>query len=77
MKLITLSQMKTKRQKISIIGIKGLPASYGGFETLADNLCKYLFNEFDFLVYCSLCIKFAKIVFSIVCIYILIFSYER
>tara|TARA_B000000532_G_C18876673_1_gene411017 strand:+ start:2151 stop:3299 length:1149 start_codon:yes stop_codon:yes gene_type:complete len=54
MKLITLSQMQTKRQKISIIGIKGLPASYGGFETLADNLCKYLFNEFDFLVYCSL-----------------------
>ena len=54
MKLITLSQMKNKKQKICIIGIQGLPASYGGFETLADNLCRNLFKKFDFLVYCSL-----------------------
>jgi len=54
MKLITLFLMKNKRTKISIIGIQGLPASYGGFETLADNLCRNLFKEFDFFVYCSL-----------------------
>ena len=28
-------------KKVSIIGIVGLPARYGGFETLAENLCRY------------------------------------
>ena len=27
--------------KISIIGTVGIPANYGGFETLAENLVKY------------------------------------
>lgn len=42
-----------KKKKISIIGTNGLPARYGGFETLADYLSKYLNNEYDIIVYCS------------------------
>lgn len=30
-----------KDKKISIIGTVGVPANYGGFETLAENLVKY------------------------------------
>lgn len=39
--------------KIAIIGCKGIPASYGGFETLAENLVRSLSKQFDFIVYCS------------------------
>ena len=39
--------------KIAIIGTAGIPAKYGGFETLAENLTKYLSLEFDITVYCS------------------------
>jgi len=42
-----------KRIKISIIGTNGLPARYGGFETLADYLSKYLSHDYDVIVYCS------------------------
>jgi glycosyltransferase involved in cell wall biosynthesis len=40
-------------KKISIIGIVGLPANYGGFETLAQHLVHYLGDKYDFTVYCS------------------------
>jgi len=36
-----MSGMKTKRRKIAIIGTVGIPANYGGFETLAENLARY------------------------------------
>lgn len=39
--------------KISIIGIVGLPAQYGGFETLTQYLVQYLKDRYDFTVYCS------------------------
>jgi glycosyltransferase involved in cell wall biosynthesis len=39
--------------KLAIVGIEGLPNRYGGFETLAGYLVKYLTNEFDITVYCS------------------------
>jgi len=39
--------------KIAIIGIVGLPAIYGGFETLAEYLTKYLGKKFEITVYCS------------------------
>ena len=39
--------------KVGILGTNGLPARYGGFETLAENLTKNLSNEVDFIVYCS------------------------
>lgn len=42
-----------KRKKVAIIGTNGIPARYGGFETLAHYLTKELSNDFDFTVYCS------------------------
>lgn len=39
--------------KIAIIGTQGLPAEYGGFETLAHYLVEYLSTEFDITVFCS------------------------
>src|SRR6056297_1553474 len=41
------------KTKIHIIGTHGVPAKYGGFETLADFLCQYLSDEFDITVYCN------------------------
>jgi glycosyltransferase involved in cell wall biosynthesis len=46
-----------KSKKIAIIGTVGLPAKYGGFETLADNIVLYaetnFSNEYEITVYCS------------------------
>ena len=39
--------------KLAIVGIEGLPNRYGGFETLASYLVKYLSGEFETTVYCS------------------------
>lgn len=41
------------KKRISIIGSVGLPAKYGGWETLVDQLTKTLQGNFDFTVYCS------------------------
>ena len=41
------------KKKISIIGIVGIPAKYGGFETLVEYLTKEQGKNFDMLVYCS------------------------
>ncbi len=40
-------------KKIAIIGSAGIPAKYGGFETLAQHLVKELKDDFRFQVYCS------------------------
>ena len=40
------------KKKISIVGIVGLPPSYGGFETLTKYLTKYN-KDFDITVYCE------------------------
>ena len=45
--------MILRKERIARIGTNGLPAKYGGFETLADYLTQYLQPDFDFLVYCS------------------------
>jgi len=45
--------MKTKNKKVAIIGTNGIPARYGGFETLAEYLTKELEADFYFTVYCS------------------------
>ena len=42
--------MKTK---VAIIGTVGLPANYGGFETLTAHLVEELAHQYDFTVYCS------------------------
>ena len=39
--------------KIAIIGTVGIPAKYGGFETLAQNLVSELNERYSFIVYCS------------------------
>lgn len=39
--------------KVSIIGTAGIPGKYGGFETLAEYLTKYLSEKIIFTVYCS------------------------
>lgn len=41
------------RKKVAIIGTAGIPARYGGFETLAHHLVDNLNHKFDFTVYCS------------------------
>ena len=43
----------SKKIKLAIVGIRGLPNNYGGFETLADYLVQYLADEIDITVYCS------------------------
>ncbi|MCF8248234.1 MAG: DUF1972 domain-containing protein [Saprospiraceae bacterium] len=45
--------MNTHRTKIGIIGTVGVPAKYGGFETLAHQLVLNLRDEFDLVVYNS------------------------
>jgi Glycosyltransferase len=42
-----------KKIKLAIVGIQGLPNNYGGFETLAEYLVKYLSDDFEITVYCS------------------------
>jgi glycosyltransferase involved in cell wall biosynthesis len=41
------------KKKIAVIGTVGLPANYGGFETLVDHLTKYMGSNYDLTVYCS------------------------
>jgi archaeosine-15-forming tRNA-guanine transglycosylase len=38
---------------ISIIGTAGIPAQYGGFETLAENLVKNKIGDIQYTVFCS------------------------
>lgn len=40
-------------KNISIIGSVGVPARYGGFETLAEQLATNLHHQFNITVYCS------------------------
>lgn len=43
-----------KMKKIAIIGTQGIPAHYGGFETLAENLVRMKHNEkIEYTVFCS------------------------
>lgn len=41
------------KKTISIIGIVGVPANNGGFETLADNLVRHPSTDTQYTVYCS------------------------
>ena len=40
-------------KKVAIIGTVGLPANYGGFETLVNHIVKNLGKKYDFTVYCT------------------------
>ena len=39
--------------KVSIVGTVGLPACYGGWETLVDNIVNARTSEFEYSIYCS------------------------
>ncbi|MEM7373639.1 MAG: DUF1972 domain-containing protein [Bacteroidota bacterium] len=45
--------MSSNKKKVAIIGTVGLPANYGGFETLTDHLVQYLGDQYEMTVYCS------------------------
>lgn len=45
--------MSDKKETVAIIGTNGIPAKYGGFETLAQHLTINLKADFNFVVYCS------------------------
>lgn len=40
-------------KKIAIIGSVGIPANYGGFETLTENLVEQLSDKYEITVFCS------------------------
>ena len=42
-----------QKKKVAIIGTNGLPANYGGFETMTNYLTKQKNQEFDFFVFCG------------------------
>lgn len=44
---------KDKKIKLSIIGSVGLPANYGGWETLVDNVIEFIAKDFNITVFCS------------------------
>lgn len=45
--------MQTEKIKVALIGTNGIPAKYGGFETLTEYLARYMNQEYDVSVYCS------------------------
>ncbi len=45
--------MADKKIKLALIGTNGIPANYGGAETLFENITKELSGRFDVTVYCS------------------------
>ena len=45
--------MSNSKKKLAVIGTVGLPANYGGFETLTDHLVRNLGEEYEMTVYCS------------------------
>ncbi|HAS3155045.1 DUF1972 domain-containing protein [Vibrio cholerae] len=40
-------------KKVAVIGTVGIPACYGGFETLVENLTKYSSSGIEYYVFCS------------------------
>ncbi|GAA5038672.1 rhamnosyltransferase [Marivirga lumbricoides] len=41
------------KKRVAIIGTVGLPANYGGFETLTEHIVENMSDEYDITVYCS------------------------
>jgi glycosyltransferase involved in cell wall biosynthesis len=46
-------ELSMSKKRVAIIGTTGLPARYGGFETLAHHLVDQLGSRYDISVYCS------------------------
>lgn len=45
--------MNNSMKKIAVIGSVGIPACYGGFESLVQNLVDYQSNDVSYTVFCS------------------------
>ncbi len=45
--------MADKKIRLALIGTNGIPANYGGAETLYENLTRELSERYDITVYCS------------------------
>lgn len=46
--------MKNKNKNINVLGIRGVPANHGGFETFAEYLCLFLIKKgWQVTVYCQ------------------------
>ncbi len=41
------------KKRVAIIGTVGLPANYGGFETLTEHIVENMSDDYDITVYCS------------------------
>lgn len=41
------------KKKIGLVGIVGVPAEYGGFETFADYLSRLISDRYEITIYCS------------------------
>lgn len=50
---MSICMKKDKKIKLSIIGTVGLPANYGGWETLVDNIIEYISKKIKITVFCS------------------------
>jgi glycosyltransferase involved in cell wall biosynthesis len=48
-----MNKKTQKKTKVAIIGTVGIPAKYGGFETLAEHLATQMSEEFQLYVYCT------------------------
>lgn len=47
------TEKQTGKIRVALIGTVGIPAKYGGFETLAEHLVTCLGSRVEFTVYCS------------------------
>lgn len=47
------SENSVRKTKVAIIGTVGVPACYGGFESLVDNLLDYTPQDIEYTVFCS------------------------
>ena len=45
--------LQTNKKRVAIIGSVGLPANYGGFETLVNYLTLEKSADFNFTVFCQ------------------------
>lgn len=45
--------MDNNKPTVAFLGTNGIPACYGGCETMYENLAKYQHDDFDITVYCS------------------------
>ena len=48
-----MAAISNVRRRVAIVGSVGVPAKYGGFETLVDRMLPFLADEFEMHVYCS------------------------